>query len=410
MDKPTRIDRTFLANQESIRSRIPDPGDQLLVRRIFGLVAYAFQYPVLNETVFGEKYFSPTTIAHLLNYNSRHLVRHHNNPVQFVDRSPEEIASLKEQDRMAGELLAGAEPAWYSVLDNALYNLFYTEIPYARNTTRITKNEGTAQVSELKGLRVFKELRKIYLNRSKKTCYEYVEDIDFIRSTGSYYLFFDFELFRKLNLAESSAYLSMLQIRAAERYLLQQQTSTKVFAEVTASSMTIDYLAALWGIVRSDSGDKSAFSRTKAAITKIVEAINEKANEEFCLLTWSKAGPGNRFPGTPVLTFPYSVKEKEIVERDFKDRLKIFTLYFLKDQFRKFSNKPFLNLEDFNKQFINYLFHENIDVEGKQKAASEAYTLVSKRNLDPPQFAQIPVFIKKYIDDVLSVNTPTINS
>lgn len=410
MEKPTRIDRTFLANQDSFRANVPDLGDQLLARRIYGLIAYAFQYPVLNETIFGEKYFEPKTIARLFQYNPKYLVRHHKNPQQFVDRSPEEIEYLKERDRQAGELTPGADPAWYTILDNALYNLYYTEIPYSRNTKRTTQKDGVAHVSELKGLKIFSSLKKVYVNRSKKTYYEYAEDIEFIRSTGAYYLFFDFELFRKLNFAESSAYLSMLQIRSAERYMLQQRTSSRALGDVTATNMTIDYLAALWGVVRQDSGDKSAFTRTKTALTKLVQSINEKANEVICEISWSKAGPGNRFPGTPILRFPYSQKEKEIMERDFDERLKIFSIYFLKDQFRKFSNKNFLSMEDFDKQFINYLFHENIDVEGKQRAASEAYTLVSKRVLDPPQFATIPTYIKKYIDVVLNQNQSKIRT
>ena len=58
-------------------------------------------------------------------------------------------------------------------------------------------------------------------------------------------------------------------------------------------------------------------------------------------------------------------------------------------------------MEDFNKQFINYLHHENIDSEGKQQAANEAYALVTKRNLDPPQYAAIPKYIKVYINEAI---------
>lgn len=393
--KPLRLDKNVIYNVRSFDT-LSRPGDRLLIKRLVGLVSYAFQSPVLEEDIFGNKILTPDRVAQVFSYNKIYLKNAHPEPCQFENLPPEDLQVIKERDVLAGQLKKEGEPSWFTNLDNALYQIFYKEIPYVE----LGKTVEGDSFSALKGLRVFQSIRKIYLNKTRKTIYEYREDPGFIRNTASYFLSIDFDLFRKLNETELDIYLMLIRSRSAEQYRFRTMYLGVEPTEVRSTGYTIDYLAKVWGLDYQFK-EEERFSRTKHKINQVIESINEKAGYPFVQILWEKARATDRFDGHPVLVFPHNKAEAEAYQQNINQRAGKYYLYFLKERFRQVKTKEVMSPEDFRKQFAAYLWNEETDVGGKIDVMEEVHKLIFRKQMGEQHRSRLVKELKTFINEVL---------
>lgn len=394
----TRLDRNLATRSTDLNAHYRDESSRFLVKRMIGFFAFSFHYDFGQRDIFGNTSFTVETIEKVFGYSPRVLRNRHPDPAQ-LRHHPGEAARILERDERAGRQEAGVEPGWLSNLDNALYLLFYSPAPY----TRPGKTPYGTVTSELNQALVLQSLQKYYLNKTRKAVYVYRLHESFIRNTASYFLFFDFNLFRKLTEQELDVYLTLLNAKAIETYKFEKDFSVTP-SEVQHTGSTIDLLASRWNLAVPDG--VNPFSHWKKRINQIIDSINKKAGYPFCEVVWRRARAMDRFEGQPVLVFPlnHPVEQALASKERTQDRLKRFLLYYLEEHYRVYcAGKPFASPQDFRKQLIHYLFNDKQDVEGKRKVLAEVYELVYRKPFDARWNETHLSMIKSYAAEMASL-------
>jgi hypothetical protein len=361
-----KLDRNFFKNLSSVNQQI-DKSSLALAKDFYVFVAYCFQYHRLEENLFGYKIFTPEQFAGIMGYNKRYLINKHPEPLHCQDLSPEERDELVALDK------SGRQPMFNSYLDNAIYHLYYVQLPLSQGG-QTPEGGGYTELTEL---RTFSHLSKHY-GKKRAISYEYAEHPTFVNNLARYFIMFDFNLYLKLNAKERDVYFYLVMWRSNK--VLDERRNNKEFdyQPVTVAQFTFDYLIDLFELRRAE-----GFSKEKQSLKALIDSINNAAGYPFVELRFSRSTT-SRWENVPLLRFEFSPTEVEIIKSETFNRYRQFIVYNAKARFRNYcriKGLTYRSTYEFNDHFKKYLRDGELDAEAKDEVIYDTYMQAYGKNV-----------------------------
>lgn len=377
----TRLDRNFLTKASEITDQLAEQDNALLTKRLIVYLAFAFQYNWDEQDLFGSRTLQVKKFAEAYKLNPQALRNPSPNPSQLRNKTRQEVQEIIEQDQLAITCPGQGKPAWLGRFDNAVYNVYN----YPATFTKPGKTPEGINTSELHRMHVLKDVKKWYVNKKGQSVYEYTLADSFIRNTASYFAHIDFNLFRQLtSMQEVDAYLSLELCKTIGLYSRNQLQADNV---ITYTEATIDLLANRWKLAgKPHAPGANPFRVWKKRINEIIASLNKKAGYTFVELSWRKARISDVFEGQPVFHFPMTSPEQQQmvnskgVNQMTLERFDFFLIHFLREHFRGQYPGKFVNLDDFDKKFLDYMLNTKIDVANKKRIVFETYQIIYRRH------------------------------
>lgn len=344
----TRYDRNLATNLISF-DQYGD--DAVLIKNIAHYLAYEWQRQTFSANLFGKTAFDPVKFAEVMTYgNYRSLLNIHKNPLQFLNKSSEEIKRLKggHQDR-------NKQPVWDTVLCNALYTMFSRPLIL----TFGGKTPEGINFSRLEQLTFFKDITKYRHPVTGKIYYEYELSSEFKNNLARYFFKLDTFVFAKLrHHGLQDLYIKLMYAK---------ETATFDKDTIILDNMTFDSLC---NIVNTHCAE---FSDNKKYINKAFSHLNTIIGYRFAVLTWKKP-THHKFLSKPIIELFRQDNEKQQITNDHHERFKLYTIQNLRTLFRKIS--PFSDNEKQNvASFKEWLSHGDTNFQEKWIAIRDAYAL-----------------------------------
>lgn len=377
----TRYDRNLATNAISFQQY----GEEAtFIKHIALYLAYKWQHQNYTSDLFGKTVFDPVDFAKVMNYkNYLSLLEPHKKPLQFQNKSAEQIKLLKggHKDRNRN-----AEPAWDTILCNALYTMYTRPLIF----TYGGKTPAGTTFSELHQLQFFKSLTKHRHSVTGKIHYEYEIGESFKNNLARYFLRINTITYAKLrNYGLQDLYTKII---------LHKTNSNNPDQTLIIDHFSFDELCALVGT------HCAAFSDNKKYITLSFKRLNEINGFPLATLTWTKSND-SRFKVRPVIEVLFNVEEKQRITDDHYERFKLYLFNNLKQSFTRLfpSISHSHNIKN-NAAFKEWLQRKDHDFKEKWANIREAYELCFGKSL-----SETDSLLYKYADDITIMYNDMLN-